>query len=60
MDSATLLGPQICGYVAKTLGYVPQMWTVMTIPVMIGLAIVIIFRRQLGEIESQFLVTTEN
>lgn len=59
MDSATLLGPSICGYVAKTLGYVPQMWTVMTIPVMIGLAIVIVFRRQLGEIENKFLTANQ-
>lgn len=54
-DIATLLGPAICGYVAARLGYVPTMWTVMAFPVLIGVAMVIIFRRQLGDIESKFI-----
>ena len=55
MDSATLLGPAICGQVASRLGYVPAMWTVMAIPVAIGLLIVILFRRQLTQIDRQFI-----
>ncbi len=54
-DTATLLGPAICGYVAARLGYVPMMWTVIAFPVLVGVALVIIFRRQLGDIETRFM-----
>lgn len=55
MDSATLLGPFICGYVAKHFGYVPTMWIIMAIPVLIGIAIVVVFRKQLTKIENNFI-----
>lgn len=54
-DSATLLGPAICGAVAERLGYVPTMWTIMALPVLFGVVLVIIFRKQLTEIERSFI-----
>ena len=54
-DSATLLGPAICGQVAAKLGYVPAMWTIMAVPVLVGLLIVLLSRKQLAEIERQFV-----
>lgn len=54
LDSATLLGPAVCGYVAKALGYVPAMWTVMAIPVFAAILCVIVFSRKLNQIEEDF------
>lgn len=54
MDSATLLGPMICGYVAKTTGYTPLMWIAMAILVVIAAAAVLIFRQKLNMIEDDF------
>ncbi len=32
-----------------------MMWTVMAFPVLVGVALVIIFRRQLDDIETRFM-----
>ncbi|MBE6125538.1 MAG: MFS transporter [Erysipelotrichaceae bacterium] len=54
LDSATLLGPAVCGHVAKALGYVPTMWTVMAIPVFAAVVCVVLFSRKLNRIEEDF------
>ncbi len=54
MDSATLLGPMICGYVAKATGYTPLMWITMAIPVAIASIAVLVFRKKLNTIEENF------
>lgn len=54
MDSATLVGPSICGMVAAAVGYQPAMWLVMTIPVILGILIVILFRKKITAIEQNF------
>ena len=54
MDSATLLGPYVCGVVAAALGYVPMMWIVMAIPVMAAFVFTFIFRKKLNKIEEDF------
>ncbi len=55
MDSATLIGPMVCGYVAKAAGYTPLMWTVVSIPVLFAVACVIIFRKRIKDIEENFV-----
>lgn len=54
MDIAMLLGPSLCGMVAKEMGYTPAMWLVMTIPVFVGLAGILIFRKSIQRIENVF------
>lgn len=54
MDIAMLLGPSICGGVAQLLGYTPAMWLAMTVPMFIGLAGILIFRRRIQHIEQAF------
>lgn len=54
MDIAMLLGPSICGGVARLLGYTPAMWLVMTVPMFIGLAGILLFRGRIQHIEQAF------
>lgn len=54
MDISMLIGPSLCGAVADVLGYTPAMWLVMTIPVFMGLACVVIFRKNIQNIEKAF------
>ena len=54
MDSATLIGPALAGQVAKAFGYVPTMWTIMAVPVVVGIMVVILFRRKFNEIDNTF------
>ncbi|MBQ6333587.1 MAG: MFS transporter [Erysipelotrichaceae bacterium] len=54
MDAATLVGPYVCGVVANTFGYTPIMWTVMTIPVILGVIFVWCTRKQIEDIEYNF------
>ncbi len=54
VDAATLVGPKIMGAVAQKLGYVPMMWTVMTIPVILGAVLAIILSKKIGRIEADF------
>ena len=60
LDSATLLGPAVCGYVAKALGYVPAMWFVMAIPVFAAIVCVLLARNRLNQIENDFSQNTVN
>lgn len=55
MDIAMLLGPSACGLVAQLVGYTPTMWLVMTIPIFVGLASIIFFRKRIRGNEEGFL-----
>ncbi|MHB8127779.1 MAG: MFS transporter [Mobilitalea sp.] len=50
LDLGTILGPMIAGAFAENLGY-PVMWCVMTIPLIIGMSLVFIFRGKIVKIE---------
>lgn len=54
MDSATLIGPAMCGQVAKALGYTPTMWTIMAVIVLSAVVYTYLFRKQLTKIETDF------
>ena len=54
LDTATLIGPTIAGFVAEKAGYTPIMWIVMVIPLIAGMGIVFSFRRKISDIEEQF------
>jgi MFS family permease len=53
-DAATIVGPRICGWVANAAGYTPTMWNVMTIPVLLGIVFIVVFRNRINTIESEF------
>lgn len=52
-DLATLIGPTVAGTVADDLGY-GAIWPAMTLPVLVGLALVIVFKKQITEQETAF------
>lgn len=54
MDSATIIGPSVCGIVADTFGYNPIMWVVMTIPILAGMIAVFVLRKPIQRIETNF------
>ncbi|MBO5975798.1 MAG: MFS transporter [Oscillospiraceae bacterium] len=54
MDSATILGPMICGKVADALGYEPIIWIVMTVPILIGMIAIFVLRKNIAAIEKRF------
>lgn len=53
-DIATIAGPIICGKVGDALGYVPAIWQVMCIPIMLGVLFLFIFRKRINQIEADF------
>lgn len=54
MDSATLIGPTVCGIVAEWMGYTPVMWLVMTIPILVSMLSIFLFRGSIKRIETDF------
>ena len=54
MDSATIIGPYVCGIVADTFGYKPVMWVVMTIPILAGMIAIFVLRKPIQRIETNF------
>jgi len=54
MDSATIIGPSVCGVVADTFGYTPIMWVVMTVPILAGMVAIFLLRKPIGKIEKKF------
>ena len=54
MDSATIIGPSVCGMIAAELGYTPLMWSVMAIPCLISILFILIKRNQISTIENNF------
>lgn len=59
MDSATIIGPTVCGWVAAAFGYVPLMWVCMTVPILLGVVFIFLFRKEIGKIESNFVSTVK-
>ena len=57
-DLATIIGPSVCGMVADTMGYVPTMWTVMAVPVVLAAVFVFITRKPITQIETDFAAGT--
>ncbi len=53
-DLATLVGSTVAGYVASAAGYTPLMWVTMSVPVLLGILAVILFRKRINQIESNF------
>lgn len=58
MDSATIIGPSIAGIVAQAFGY-SLMWLMMIIPLVMGVLVVILFRKNITGIEEKFISKTE-
>ena len=54
MDSATIIGPAVCGIVADTFGYTPIMWVVMTVPILLGMIAIFALRKPIQRIEQNF------
>lgn len=54
MDISMLLGPSLCGMVADVMGYTPAMWLAMTVPVFMGMACILIFHKNIQNIERSF------
>jgi len=54
VDSGTLVGPLICGYVANIFGYTPLMWNIMAVCVLLALVFTLLFAKQLTRIEDDF------
>lgn len=54
MDSATILGPMVCGEVADLFGYTPTMWLVMTAPIFAGMLVIFALRKKITAIEKSF------
>lgn len=55
MDSATIIGPSICGKVASTFGYSYAMWAVMAIPCVVSAVFIVLCRTRINKIESDFI-----
>lgn len=53
-DSATIIGPTVCGIVADTMGYTPVMWAVMAIPVVCAVVFAFACRKRITQIETDF------
>lgn len=54
MDSATIIGPSVCGIVADIFGYTPIMWLVMTVPILVGMLVIFLRRKEIEKIEKSF------
>ena len=54
MDSATIIGPSVCGMIAAELGYTPLMWSVMAVPCLVSILFILITRKQIASIENNF------
>lgn len=54
MDSATIIGPSVCGMIAAELGYTPLMWSVMAVPCLGSILFILITRKQIASIENNF------
>lgn len=53
-DCATIVGPSVCGLVAKEMGYTPVMWVVMAIPVVCAVVFAFLCRKRITSIEKEF------
>lgn len=54
MDTATIIGPTVCGIIAKQLGYTPIMWATMAVPCVLGSLFILVMRKRIVQIETDF------
>lgn len=54
MDTATIIGPSLCGFVASIFGYTPAMWLVMTVPILCAVVFIMVFGKYITKIEERF------
>ena len=54
MDIATIIGPTLCGFVARLFGYTPLMWLAVSAPIVLGAIFILLFRRKIHRIEDEF------
>lgn len=54
MDAATIIGPNIAGFVAEQTNYSAAMWNTMTIPMLISIVIIVLFRKNINAVEEGF------
>ena len=54
MDSATIVGPTVCGWIATLFGYTPIMWVGMAVPVVIGAVFAICAHKRIDTIEAEY------
>lgn len=57
MDSATIIGPSIAGFIAQAFGY-STMWIIMAVPLLAGILIMLRFRKRIVEIENNFTLAS--
>ncbi len=55
MDIGTILGSNICGFVAEIYGYTEIMWNVMATSVLLGGVVIFLVRDKIVKIERQFI-----
>ncbi|MBQ8933729.1 MAG: hypothetical protein IJ061_05545, partial [Lachnospiraceae bacterium] len=55
LDSATIVGPVICGMVANVFGYTELMWLTVAAPCVLGALAIFLIRGKIGRIEKAFL-----
>jgi hypothetical protein len=55
MDIGTLIGPTVAGII----GYVPLMWAALTVPLIIGLVVIMLCRSKITAIEKRFAENQE-
>lgn len=54
MDSATIVGPKVCGTIAEITNYGSLMWVGMAVPVVIGAVFAICTHKRIDEIEANY------
>lgn len=59
MDFGNLMGPTIAGFVAQTFNYV-FMWRIMTVPFLLAILTVFLFRNKIAQIENNFISIDHN
>ena len=55
MDIGTILGPNICGFIADRFGYTEMMWITMAVLVLLGNVVIFLTRDRIMEIERRFI-----
>ena len=55
MDIGTILGSNICGFIAEIYGYTEIMWNVMATSVLLGGVVIFLVRDKIVKIERQFI-----
>lgn len=55
LDLSSIIAPTVTGFVAAKIGYVPAMWYVMCLFIVVGLVCTVIFSKKLTKIETDFM-----